>query len=314
MFALFGENNPENLRLLPDPLLRPLAHLMIDEFQDVSPQIVSWLRACLREIRRRGPSLNVGRVAQHSSLLCVGDDWQSIYGWRGSSPKFFMEFSKEFVSPANTRVMLADNYRSHQHIIDAAEHIVKSAPAITGKKSRACGPAAEDPLPVKVLERDEAALAQTLMEHYRRGESVMMLFRKSSDKLLISEHIKPLVNHEAGLPTSQRRFRQLTYHSAKGLQADAVFMLGDCQHLTSSPYKNQVYRQAGLGRAGDPLAFDNAQKDEVLRLAYVAITRAARHCYWYVEKPTGEAANLPRASSQVDGRKVFFEDGREAAG
>ncbi|MNH18576.1 RecBCD enzyme subunit RecB [compost metagenome] len=72
-----------------------------------------------------------------------------------------------------------------------------------------------------------------------------------------------------------------------------------------------MYRQAGLGRSGDPLAFDNAQKDEVLRLAYVAITRAAKHCYWYVEKPTGDAVNLPRASSQVDGRKVFFEDGRE---
>jgi hypothetical protein len=35
--------------------------------------------------------------AQRSSLLCVGDDWQSIYGWRGSSPKYFMEFNKEFV-------------------------------------------------------------------------------------------------------------------------------------------------------------------------------------------------------------------------
>ncbi|KJK17040.1 UvrD-helicase domain-containing protein [Pseudomonas sp. 2(2015)] len=310
MFALFGENNPQNLQLLPDPLLRPLAHLMIDEFQDVSPQIVSWLRACLREIRRRGPAMQVGRVAQHSSLLCVGDDWQSIYGWRGSSPKYFMEFAKEFPAPSSTRVMLADNYRSHQHIIDAAEHIVKSAPAISGKKARACGPAAETPLPVKVLERDEASLAETLLEHYRNGESVMLLYRKSSDKAAIAEHLQALVNHEGGLPAAQRRLRQLTYHSAKGLQADAVFMLGDCQHLTHSPYKNQVYRQAGLGRSGDAQAFDNAQKDEVLRLAYVAITRAAKHCYWYVEKPTAEAANLPRASSQVDGRKAFFADER----
>src|SRR5690606_5174835 len=107
-------------------------------------------------------------------------------------------------------------------------------------------------------------------------------------------------------------FRQLTYHSAKGLQADAVFMLGDCQHLTRSPYKNQVYRQAGLGRAGDPEGYDNAQKDEILRLAYVAITRAIKHCYWHVETPTGEAANLPRASVQVDGNKACFEDLRGA--
>jgi hypothetical protein len=309
MFALFGENNPENLALLPDPLLRPLAHLMIDEFQDVSPQIVSWLRASLAEIRRRGPAMHNGRVAQHASLMCVGDDWQSIYGWRGSSPKYFMEFTKTFPSPANTRVMLVENYRSQQHIIEAAEHLVKGAPAIAGKKARASGAAAELALsPVKVFERDESALAQTLIEHYQQGDSVMMLFRKSSDKLLIEKHLSQIIKADSSLPAAQRRLRQLTYHSAKGLQADAVFMLGDCQYQTSSPYKNQVYRLAGLGKPGDAQAFDMAQKEEVQRLAYVAVTRAVRHCYWHVEAASGEAAGSPRASAQVDGRHAFFED------
>ncbi|MFJ9991854.1 UvrD-helicase domain-containing protein [Pseudomonas putida] len=309
MFALFGENNPENLQLLPDPLLRPLAHLMIDEFQDVSPQIVSWLRAALAEIRRRGPGMHTGRNAAHSSLMCVGDDWQSIYGWRGSSPKYFMEFGKTFPSPASTRVMLVENYRSQQHIIDAAEHLVRGTTAINGKKARACGGAAALPLsPVKVFERDEAALGQTLIEHYQRGETVMMLFRKSVDKSLISNHIESVIRADSSLPPEQRRLRQLTYHSAKGLQADAVFMLGDCQYLTSSPYKNQVYRMAGLGRSGDAQPFDSAQKDEAQRLAYVGVTRAIRHCYWHVEVVSGEAAALHRASSQVKGRQAFFED------
>lgn len=309
MFALFGENNPENLQLLPDALLRPLAHLMIDEFQDVSPQIVSWLRASLREIRRRGPMMHTGRQAQHASLMCVGDDWQSIYGWRGSSPKYFMEFTKTFPSPANTRVMLVDNYRCQQQVIDAAEHLVKGTPAIAGKKARASGPAADLPgAPVRVFERDEPALAQTLIEHYQRGESVMMLYRKGSDKRLMDAHLQPVLQAETQLPAEQRRLRQLTYHSAKGLQADAVFMLGDCQYLTSSPFKNQVYRQAGLGKAGDTQPFDTAQKDEIQRLAYVAVTRAIRHCYWYVEPANGEAAPTSRASCQVDGRQPFFED------
>ncbi|CRM60564.1 DNA helicase II [Pseudomonas sp. 24 E 13] len=309
MFSLFGENTPENLKLLSDPLLRPMSHLMIDEFQDVSPQIVSWIRASLREIRSRGPAMHVGRGAQRSSLLCVGDDWQSIYGWRGSSPKYFMEFNKEFASPTTTRVMLAENYRSHQHIIDAAEHIVRSAPAIPGKKARASGE--PKPLvPVTVRERDDAALAQQLLEHYQRGDKILMLYRKSSDKLLIQEHIQALVNLDSSLPPQARRLKQLTYHSAKGLQADVVFLLGDCQHLTSSPYKNQVYRMAGLGKDGDSEAYDNAQKDEVLRLAYVGITRAVSHCYWYVEKPEGQAVNVPRASERVDGRKAYFDDQR----
>ena len=137
-----------------------------------------------------------------------------------------------------------------------------------------------------------------------------MLYRKSSDKLLIQEHIQAVVNVDSSLPPLSRRLKQLTYHSAKGLQADAVFLLGDCQHMTSSPYKNQVYRLAGLGNEGDREPYDTAQKDEVLRLAYVGITRAVSHCYWYVEKPEGQAVNVPRASGRVDGKKAFFDDQR----
>lgn len=310
MFALFSEHSPENLKLLSDELLRPMSHLMIDEFQDVSPQIVSWIRASLAEIRSRGPAMHVGRGAQRSSLLCVGDDWQSIYGWRGSSPSYFMEFNKEFPSPSTTRVMLSDNYRSHQHIIDAAEHIVRAAPAIPGKKAKASG-APKPVQPVNVLERDDQALGQRLAEHYNRGDSILMLYRKSSDKLLIEQHIQPLVNVDSSLPYEARRLKQLTYHSAKGLQADAVFLLGDCQHLTSSPYKNQVYRMAGLGKAGDSEPYDTAQKDEILRLAYVGITRAVSHCYWYVEPQDTQAVNMPRASDRVVQGKAFFADHRK---
>nr|WP_225930762.1 UvrD-helicase domain-containing protein [Pseudomonas siliginis] len=309
MFALFSEHSPENLKLLSDELLRPMAHLMIDEFQDVSPQIVSWIRASLNEIRSRGPAMHIGRGAQRSSLLCVGDDWQSIYGWRGSSPSYFMEFNKEFPSPSTTRVMLSDNYRSHQHIIDAAEHIVRAAPAIAGKKAKASGE--PKPLhPVNVLERDDEALGQRLAEHYRRGDSILMLYRKSSDKLLIEQYIHPVLNVDSSLPYDARRLKQLTYHSAKGLQADAVFLLGDCQHLTSSPYKNQVYRMAGLGKSGDSEPYDTAQKDEILRLAYVGITRAVSHCYWYVEPQETQAVNMPRASDRVAKDKPFFVDHR----
>ncbi|RON69295.1 UvrD-helicase domain-containing protein [Pseudomonas fluorescens] len=309
MFALFSEHSPENLKLLGDELLRPMSHLMIDEFQDVSPQIVSWIRASLAEIRSRGSAMHIGRGAQRSSLLCVGDDWQSIYGWRGSSPSYFMEFNKEFASPSTTRVMLSDNYRSHQHIIDAAEHIVRAAPAIPGKKAKASG--APKPLqPVNVLERDDQALAQRLAEHYRQGHSILMLYRKSSDKLLIEKHIQSIVNVDSSLPYEARRLKQLTYHSAKGLQADAVFLLGDCQHLTSSAYKNQVYRMAGLGKSGDSEPYDSAQKDEILRLAYVGITRAISHCYWYVEPQDTQAVNMPRASERVAKGKPFFADHR----
>ena len=203
--------------------------------------------------------------------------------------------------------MLSDNFRSHQHIIDAAEHIVRAAPSIAGKRAKASG----EPklaVPVNVLNRDDQALAAQLIEHYNAGDSILMLFRKSSDKLLIEKDIQSVVNVDSRLAPEQRRLKQLTYHSSKGLQADAVFLLGDCQHLTTSPYKNQVYRMAGLGKEGDPEPYDNAQKDEILRLAYVGITRAVKYCYWYVESQDGQGPNNPRASDRVPQGKAFFED------
>jgi superfamily I DNA/RNA helicase len=157
-------------------------------------------------------------------------------------------------------------------------------------------------------------MARKLEEHYRKGDSILMLYRKTSDKLLIEKHIQPIVNVDSSLPHPARRLRQMTYHSAKGLQADAVFLLGDCQHLSSSPYKNQVYRMAGLGQDGDAEPYDTAQKDEILRLAYVGITRAVQHCYWYVDGQEGQAANAPRASDRIGTGKAFFADQRRARG
>ena len=137
-----------------------------------------------------------------------------------------------------------------------------------------------------------------------------MLYRKSSDKLLIEKDIQSVVNVDSRLAPEDRRLKQLTYHSSKGLQADAVFLLGDCQHLTSSPYKNQVYRMAGLGKDGEPDPYDVAQKDEILRLAYVGITRAVTHCYWYLESQDAQGPNMPKASDRIAKDKVFFEDQR----
>ncbi|MDN7846983.1 UvrD-helicase domain-containing protein [Burkholderia multivorans] len=310
MFALFGEHSPANLRLVPDPVLRTMSHLMVDEFQDISPQIVSWVRAVLTDIRRRGAALHAGRNAVHSSLLCVGDDWQSIYSWRGSSPKYFLEFEDEFESPATTQVMLSENFRSHQYVIDAAEHIVRSAPAIPGKKARSAGTAAADPVPVVVLDRDDAALAESVRERYAKGDSVMVLFRRGDDGEAMKKLLTDLIKVDKRFPEKQQRLKLLTYHRSKGLEADAVFLIGDCVHMTDSPYKNQAYIAAGLGDDNDITPFDTAQRHEILRLAYVAITRAARQCFWFIGAPTG-AQGRPRASAYIPTDMPYFRDERK---
>ncbi|MNH45750.1 RecBCD enzyme subunit RecB [compost metagenome] len=69
---------------------------------------------------------------------------------------------------------------------------------------------------------------------------------------------------------------------------------------------------AGLGKAGDSEPYDNAQKDEILRLAYVGITRAVSHCYWYVDAQETQAVNMPKASDRIGQGKAFFADHRQA--
>ncbi|MGG2042600.1 UvrD-helicase domain-containing protein [Burkholderia gladioli] len=310
MFALFGEHSPKNLRCVTNSMLRTMSHLMVDEFQDISPQIVSWVRAVLTEIRRRGSALHDGCAATHSSLLCVGDDWQSIYSWRGSSPKYFMEFEGEFKSPATTQIMLRENFRSHQYVIDAAEHIVRSARAIPGKKARAAGPAAKDPVPIVVRDRDDDALAAIAGEFYARGLSVMVLFRRGADGDELKKLLADLIRLDGKLPEKQRRLKLLSYHRSKGLEADAVLLVGDCIHMTDSPYKNQACLIARLGEKGDLAPFDTAQRQEILRLAYVAITRAARYCIWYIGAPTG-AEGRARASTNIARDKPYFRDERK---
>jgi hypothetical protein len=309
MFKLFSESSGNSLKSLPDEALKPLHHVMIDEFQDISPQIVDWLRASLDEVKRRAALTQPEKPCQ-TSLMCVGDDWQSIYGWRGSSPRFFLAFKEEFPALHTTKVMLTDNFRSHQYVIDAAEYLVKGIKSLPGKAGLATGPQSDQPVPVHVLAGHSCAVFETVNQHYLAGDSILILYRKSSDKRMINKELIELIQADRQRSQDQRRIRVLTYHSAKGLQADAVCLLGDCTYASVSPWRNQVYRQAGLVGATCKDGYDAAQRDEALRLAYVALTRAIRYCYWFLEPSADPVAGKMAASARIDGALACFEDRR----
>ena len=82
-------------------------YVMVDEFQDTN-------RAQLRLVKHL--------VRDHSNLVVVGDDDQSIYSWRGAEPKNILEFEGAF--PGAKTVKLEQNYRSTKRILAAANEVI----------------------------------------------------------------------------------------------------------------------------------------------------------------------------------------------
>ncbi|MEP6948321.1 MAG: ATP-dependent helicase, partial [Ginsengibacter sp.] len=82
-------------------------YILVDEFQDVNNLQVELIRLLLTE---------------QTQLFCVGDDWQSIYGFRGSNVSYIIDFEKHF--PNSKVVKLNLNYRSTQNIVGASNEVI----------------------------------------------------------------------------------------------------------------------------------------------------------------------------------------------
>jgi DNA helicase-2/ATP-dependent DNA helicase PcrA len=120
--ADFGDLLLECLRLFrerPDILQgyhRRFRYILVDEYQDTNVAQYLWLRLLAQGAR---------------NICCVGDDDQSIYGWRGAEVDNILRFETDF--PGATVVRLERNYRSTGHILAAAAHLIAHNESRLGK-------------------------------------------------------------------------------------------------------------------------------------------------------------------------------------
>jgi DNA helicase-2/ATP-dependent DNA helicase PcrA len=154
-----------------------LTHLLVDEFQDTNAIQYAWIR------------MLAGKTGE---VFVVGDDDQSIYGWRGARVENVQHFVRDF--PDVRTVRLEQNYRSTGNILDAANALIAHNEGRMGKKLWTEGEAGK---PIQLYaafnEQEEARFVVAQIEHWisqgRRAEEAAIVYRTTAQSRLFEEFL-----------------------------------------------------------------------------------------------------------------------------
>ena len=165
-------------------------HILIDEFQDTNALQYAWLKLLSGHDGSR-PS------TQRSAVFAVGDDDQSIYAFRGADVENMRLYEKQFHP---MMVKLEQNYRSHGHILDTANHLISNNTERLGKNLRTDAGHGE---PVRIYEAASDSLeASWLVDEIKalinsgiQRTEIALLYRSNAQSRIIEHAL-----FSAGLP------------------------------------------------------------------------------------------------------------------
>ncbi len=170
----FGDLLVECVRLFrehPDVLAdyrSRFRYILVDEYQDTNTVQYLWLK--LLALGRETPLVGKAAGSDNASpnVCCVGDDDQSIYGWRGAEVDNILRFDKDF--PGATVIRLERNYRSTGHILAAASHVIAMNQGRLGKTLFTDGVKGEKVTVTGVWDdTEEARIVGDEIERLRKG-------------------------------------------------------------------------------------------------------------------------------------------------
>jgi len=125
-------------------------YIMIDEYQDTNAAQYKLVKLLTNEAK---------------NIAVVGDDWQSIYSWRGADFRNILKFERDY--PGCTVIKLEQNYRSTNNILKAAHGIITKN---TQRSDKELWTEAGDGLPVQMLQvLNERAEGETIMRHIKNS-------------------------------------------------------------------------------------------------------------------------------------------------
>lgn len=270
----------------PDQYRDRYGQVLVDEFQDVSPAEIDFLKALIP-------------AGADTRLFCVGDDWQAIYGFNGAEVQFFLDFEDYFEEPTVTH--LTTNYRSPAGVIDAGEALIQENEVQIDKETIPASDTEMTPKLYSVGAQSESQFDERLAEVV--VDRIAELGTKGADwgDILVLSRTKfkhddvETLCRERGIPTTrnsaENAVRLYSAHAAKGEEAPHTLVT----HVTNGRYGFPIQVEDSELLTPVQLNAENRLPEE-RRLLYVALSRAEETLDVF---------------TRVDNQSPFIDDFRE---
>ncbi len=234
---------------------RRFKYVLVDEYQDTNA-------AQFRFVQLIGGGFR--------NVMVVGDDDQSIYGWRGADIRNILDFERAF--PGARVVRLEENYRSTPNILALANAVIAENAERRGKTLRATRPAGETVTLVETLdERDEADfIAETITARMSRSDlarrDCAVLYRTNAQSRAIEDAFR-----RRGMP--YRLVGAVRFYDRREIRDIMAYL-----KLVANPADDEAFRRAvnvpkrGLGDATIAALVERAQREGVPLLTIASRT------------------------------------------